>query len=311
MAMSKPFDATMRKLIELEPAAWLRFLHIPVTNPERVLVIDSNLSTVTADADKVLLVDEPLPWIEHVELQAGRDTELPDRVHGYSTLLRRSHKMPVHTTIVLLRPAADGSELTGTHELRDRHGDVYDWFRYDVVRLWRQLVQEILAAGLAVLPLAPVADVPAEKIPEVLVAISERMTTESSPDQAATIWAATKILLGLRYSIEQVEEMVRGVSAMILGIRGIEESSVYQDIFAKGEAKGLSEGRVEGRAEGLTEGRIEEARRVMQELGSKKFGEPEEAVRARIIAIDDVDQLNALLARILDVATWDELLRPL
>jgi predicted transposase YdaD len=231
MAMNKPFDATMRKLIELEPAGWLRFLHISVTNPERVLVIDSNLSTVTADADKVLLVDEPLPWIEHVELQAGRDTELPDRVHGYSTLLRRSHKMPVHTTI-----------------------------------------------------------------------------------QAATIWAATKILLGLRYSIVQVEEMVRGVSTMILGIRGIEESSVYQDIFAKGEAKGLSEGRVEGRVEGrtegLTEGRIGEARRVMLELGCKKFGEPEEAVRARISASDDVDQLNALLARILDVTTWDELLRP-
>ena len=61
-----------------------------------------------------------------------------------------------------------------------------------------------------------------------------------------------------RYSIEQVEEMVRGVSAMILGIRGIEESSVYQDIFAKGEAKGLSEGR--------TEGRIEEARAAVREL---------------------------------------------
>jgi hypothetical protein len=130
MAMSKPFDATMRELIELGPAAWLRFLHIPIADPACVLVIDSNLSTVTADADKVLLVNESSPWNEHVELQAGRDIELADRVHGYSTLLRRRRKVPVHTTIVLLRPAANGSELTGTHELRDRHGDVYDWFRY-------------------------------------------------------------------------------------------------------------------------------------------------------------------------------------
>jgi predicted transposase YdaD len=306
MAMSKPFDATMRELIELGPAAWLRFLHIPIADPACVLVIDSNLSTVTADADKVLLVNEQAPWIEHVELQAGRDIELADRVHGYSTLLRRRHKVPVHTTIVLLRPAADGSELTGTHELRDRHGDVYDWFRYDVVRLWHQPVEEILAAGLPVLPLAPVADVPANKIPEVLAVISERLITESSPEQAATIWAATKILLGLRYSIEQVAELVRGVSAMILGIRGIEESSVYQDIFAKGEAKGLSEGRVEG----LAEGRLEEARQVLLQLGSKKFGEPEAAMRAQITAIVDVDTLNAFVARILDVATWDELLQP-
>ena len=95
--MSKRFDATMRKLIELEPAAWLRFLHVPIADPNRVLVIDCNLSTVTAEADKVLWVDEPAPWIEHIELQAARDIELPDRMHLYRTLLRRSHKVPVHT----------------------------------------------------------------------------------------------------------------------------------------------------------------------------------------------------------------------
>jgi len=55
-AMSKPFDATMRILIELEPAAWLRFLHIPVADPDRVKVIDSNLSTVTAEADKGMIL---------------------------------------------------------------------------------------------------------------------------------------------------------------------------------------------------------------------------------------------------------------
>ena len=176
--MAKPFDATMRKLIELEPAAWLRFLHIPVSDPACVKVIDSNLSTVIAEADRVLWVDEPMPWIEHVELQAARDIELPDRVHGYSTLLHRSRKVPVHTTIVLLRPVADGPELTGTHEIRDRQGDVYDWFRYDIVRVWQQPVDEVLAAGLPVLPLAPVAAVSAERLPEVLVAISERFGSE-------------------------------------------------------------------------------------------------------------------------------------
>jgi hypothetical protein len=83
--MSKPFDATMRKLIELEPAAWLRFLHIPVANPDRIRVIDSNLSTVIAEADKVLWVDDPAPWIEHIELQAARDLRLGDRLHMNSS----------------------------------------------------------------------------------------------------------------------------------------------------------------------------------------------------------------------------------
>ena len=206
----------------------------------------------------------------------------------------------MHTTIVLLQPVADGPDLTGTHEIRDRHGDVYDWFRYDIVRVWQQPVDEVLAAGLPVLPLAPVAAVTAEKVPDVLVAISQRLISETSPEQAATIWAATRVLMGLRYSVEQVEEMVRGVSAMILGIRGIEESSVYQDIFAKGEAKGLVEGR--------DEGRIEEARQAVLTVGRKKLGPPDEEERMKIATIDNVDRLNALLERILDVASWEELL---
>jgi predicted transposase YdaD len=302
--MSKPFDATMRKLLELEPAAWLRFLHVPLTDPDRVRVIDSNVSTITAEADKVLWVDEQEPWIEHVELQAGRDIGLPDRVHHYNTSLGRAHQVPVHTTIVLLRPAADGPDVIGTYERRYRNGDVYDWFRYDVMRIWHQPVEEVLASGLPVLPLAPVANVEPEQLPGVLVAISERLVRETSPEQATTLWAATKVLMGLRYPKEQVEEFERRVSAMILGVRGIEESSVYQDIFAKGEAKGEATGEAKGEAKG----RVEEARLTILRLGRKKFGPPDEGTRTAIDEIDDVDQLNSLLDRMLDVSTWHDLL---
>jgi predicted transposase YdaD len=298
--MPKPFDATMRKLLELGPAAWLQFLHVPFTDPARVRVIDSNVSTVTAEADKVLWVDEPEPWIEHVELQAGRDIGLPRRAHYYNTSLDHAHQVPVHSTIILLRPAADGAELNGIYERRYRSGDVYRWFRYDVLRIWEQPVEEILAAGLPILPLAPVANVEPERMPSVLAAISGRFVRETSLDQAATLWAATKVLMGLRYPKEEVEALTRGGSAMVLGIRGIEESSVYQDIFAKGEAKGEERGEAKGR--------LEEARTTLLRLGRKRLGPITEAIEARITALVDLDRLNDLLDRSLEVATWDELL---
>jgi predicted transposase YdaD len=177
-----------------------------------------------------------------------------------------------------------------------------------VVRIWQQPVEEVLASGLPVLPLAPVANVEPDQVPKVLLAISERLVRETSPEQAATFWAATKVIMGLRYPKEQVEEFERGVSAMILGVRGIEESSVYQDIFAKGEAKGKAEGEAKGKAEGEAKGRLESARLAVLRLGRKKFGTPAEDVRAAIDAIDDVDQLGSLLDRVLDVSTWHELL---
>ncbi len=59
---------------------------------------------------------------------------LADTVHYYNTALGRSRKVPVHSTIILLRPAADGPDINGLFERRDRNGDVYDWFRYHVAK---------------------------------------------------------------------------------------------------------------------------------------------------------------------------------
>ena len=89
---------------------------------------------------------------------------------------------------------------------------------------------------------------------------------------------------------------------MVLGIHGIEESSVYQDIFSKGEAKGRAEG------EGEAQGRAEEARKILLRQGRKRLGAPDESVLDRIAALSDPDRLDLLLDRLLDVSSWDELL---
>ncbi len=304
--MPKPFDATMRTLVELEPAAWLRFLRIPVQEPASIRVIDSNISTVSAEADKVLWIEDPEPWIEHLELQASRDRDLPDRVHWYSAIMRHGHGVPIHSTVILLRPAADGPELNGVYEQTSRHGDVYDSFRYNIVRIWERPVNEILNAGLPILPLATVADVEPEEVPRVLLSISDRIAREADPKQAATLWNATRVLMGLRYPVSQVNEFIEGISAMLFGIRGIEESSVYQDILQKGEILGRAEGEIKGRAEG----EIEATRKLLLRLGQRKFGPPSELNQDQLNALHDFDQLTKLTERILDISSWDELLTP-
>lgn len=127
--MAKAFDATTRQLIEMGPAAWLEYLGIAVPDPSRIRVIDSNLATIVPEADRVIWVEVPDPWIEHLELQAGRDLRFTDRAHLYSVVLESHHVVPVRTTLVLLREQADGPELTGVLEKRYRDGTVYDQFR--------------------------------------------------------------------------------------------------------------------------------------------------------------------------------------
>ena len=82
---------------------------------------------------------------------------------------------------------------------------------------------------------------------------------------------------------------------MLYGIRGIEESSVYQGILKKGEASG----------------RAEEAREILIFLGSRRFGRPNPQVEAQIAALSDRDRLHELVARVHTVGNWDELLNSL
>src|SRR5262249_29499288 len=151
-------------------------------DPNQVEVIDSNVSTVTAEADKVMRIGGPQRRIVHAEILAGRDLALPERAHWYNTLLRRRHSVPVWTAVVLLRPAAEGPDLTGTYAGSFPGKGRSLWFAHDVIRVWQLPPEGLLTAGLPVLPLAPVSDVAAERLPEVLTAVAQRLKREAGPE---------------------------------------------------------------------------------------------------------------------------------
>ena len=102
--MSKLFDALTRSLLEKYPADWLNQLGLIHGEPVRVM--NSDLSSVTAEADKVIRVEGPQPWLVHIELQAGYDRTLPRRLLRYNALLNVKHDLPVHTVAILLHPGA-------------------------------------------------------------------------------------------------------------------------------------------------------------------------------------------------------------
>jgi predicted transposase YdaD len=95
---------------------------------------------------------------------------------------------------------------------------------------------------------------------------------------------STYLLMGLRYRPAVAAQLLQGVRAM-------KESSTYQAILAEGEAVG----------------RAEEARKVLLLLGGKQFGPPDPQVRAAITAAN-LERLERLTERLLDVSSWDELL---
>ena len=276
--MPKPSDATTKALVEADPAGLLAYAGLPPDGP--VTVLSAELSAVTAEADAVLRVDGPRPWLVHIEFQTGRDASIAARLLRYNVLVAARHDLPVQSVVVLLRREADSPGTVGTLERRMPDGRLVHDFRYLVVRCWERPVEEILAGPLAPLAVAAEAD-----LPGVIRRMQARVDREAAPGAAGELWTSTDILLGLSHDADFIRVLLRGV-------RNMKESSTYQAILQ----------------EGREEGRIEVARSMVLRLGCKRFGPPSPAAAAAIQAVANTERAEALAERVYEVSSWDELL---
>jgi hypothetical protein len=58
----------------------------------------------------------------------------------------------------------------------------------------------------------------------------------------------------------------------------------------------------------MEKGHMDEIRRLLLRLGTRRFGPPDQAVPAALITIADTKRLERLVEALLDVACWQELL---
>src|SRR5262245_59317605 len=142
--MSKPFDATLKHLLELSPLSWADLAGFPAASVE---VIDADVSTVTGASDKTLRASGDIEWLLDINFQRGPDASVPRRTHLYSTLLEYRHQLPVRSVVVLLTPKAQLSVISGTHQRGFPGEEPYDTFRYWVLKVWELPPERLLSGG--------------------------------------------------------------------------------------------------------------------------------------------------------------------
>lgn len=292
----KPYDATAKELLEADPAGWVEFLGLRADGP--VTVADSDVSTITAAVDKLLLVGGASPYLLHIEFQAWRDPTLAGRLLWYNVLIGYRHEKPVRSVAVLLRRESDVRSIDGRLVLTQPDGQDYLDFRYLVVRVWELPVESLLTGPLGAVPFAPLGDVEAGRLADVLRRVGERIDAEADRPAADRMLMATEILAGMRLPGPEVKRLFQEVFGMSR-IHGIEESSIARELIERGEARGKAQGRAEGLAR---------ARRVLLTLGGALVGPPSPEVVEVIGRIDDLDRIGAISDRLPSAASWEELL---
>jgi hypothetical protein len=282
--MPLPFDATVKDLVFRFPTDYGQ--EFARTGSTPLVALNVDLSTITAATDVVLGRGDPLDALIDLNFQSGWADDLLARVLLYNALLYYRYRVPVHSIVVLLRPLANDLRLDeGVHySVWPERGQTD--FRFEVVRLWQRPVEEFLTGGLGTLPLAPLAQLPQgasreEVLADILRRIGERLTQEAGPEEAGRLWTATFILSGLILPREVLGPLFRGVL-------GMEESSGYQII--------------------LDRGAIKEVKKILLRQGQKRFGAPDQGVITAVDSVNDLERLERMTDRVLDVASWQELL---
>src|SRR5262249_4595835 len=157
--------------------------------PGTVSVIDSEITTLTASADKVLRVDAPVPYLIDLEPQSSHETELPRKPWYRQVALDYKHKLPVLTVLILLRKEADSPGLTGSYERHLPDGSLADRYNYRVVRLWQEAPDPYLTGGVSLVPLAPLTDVAEADLQGLIDRMAGRINPEPKP-RVDMLWTA-------------------------------------------------------------------------------------------------------------------------
>jgi hypothetical protein len=277
--VSKTFDATLNTLIDAHAADWADFLAARVglpTGPSEPL--DTDLSA-TLQADRLFRVNGPVPAVLHLELESSGRLGIPGELLRYNVAVHGVTGLPVYSVLLLLRPKATATDLSGTHELPGTDGRPYLSFRYTVVRVWQEGVDDLLRAGPGLAPLSLLTNEAANDLDAAFDRLRERLR---QPDVASNVaedlLGSTYVLGGLRYDDARLANLYRRLS-MIL-----EDSTTYQAILRKGMQE------------------------MVLRLAAKRFGPPEAGVAETVRGVTDRERLERMAERVLDATGWDDVL---
>jgi hypothetical protein len=282
--MSLPFDATLKDLVQTYLPDYERSLGLTEFAPLVPLNVD--LATISAATDIALGHGDPPDHVVDLNFQSGPDPDLAARMLMYQAILHYRYRVPVHSVVVLLRPAADHPHLTGRLRYSGKRRKGKMDFSYEVIRLWQRPTRPFLTGGLGALPLASLCRLPVgvpvvEALEPIIRQIAGRLTREALPEVKAHLPAAAYVLTGLRVSGGEADQLFQGVQNM-------EESSTYQAILARGSIKALQN--------------------TLLRQGQQRFGVATASTQAAIQGITDEARLERMTERVLVVSDWQELL---
>jgi hypothetical protein len=283
-------EAILRKLVGMDPGAFLSLVGFSSAGP--VTLIEWGVFPHVVPVDMVLRASAKEPWLAVVELVTRRDADVVARLEVTSIHVAIRLNLPIAPVVVLVRPEADDSGITGRKVVRGPGGEAITEFSYEVARIWQEPPAHP-PGGRQTSTLERLQD---SGLPDLIRTLQGRVAASRSGQESEPVtWLVFALPDAARVDqkvLDEVTELERMAPCVYLMVDKRDD------------------GRIVSREEGCAVMRWK-----LFQQGIRRFGLPDERIASIIGCITSPRRLTALdhmIARIASndrpITTWDQLL---
>lgn len=244
-------------------------------------------------------------FLIHIENQAYSEADFSRRMFNYFSRFIQSSGLDVYPIVLFTFDAPLRAE-PDSFNVHFPNLEVLT-FRFHSIQLnrlnWRDFVRRPNPIAAALMAKMKIAE--GERIYVKLECLRLLATLKLNPAKSRLIYGFVNSYLNL--SSEENTIFTREIEAL-----APEEKSpmieLTNDWIEKGKLIGKAAGKREGKREGIAEGKRQGMFELLMKIGSKKFGDPSEAVSIELGQIKETTRLEALSDRLDDAKSWQELL---
>jgi predicted transposase YdaD len=285
-------DIPIKKLIELRPADWARYIQ-PGCREEWVTNFKTNYTPKKESRlDSVLEITDPNgPYLLNFEPMGYRDNALPARMLRYRSdiweaTLTEGRGIPSIRQVVMFFYRENDN---GLHRLQDWWEMGVLEYSYEVIRVWEQRREPVIAAKLVGLyPLLPLMkgeneqETPDQALKE-CISVVQKVEDESL---ILDLLAVMAIMAGGRFPEKLVLSMIRREMVM--------ESPIFQEWVKEERAEAEARGEVRGRQDSICK------------YLEVRFGTAALELQRQVRDISSLDELNRIINSIYTTGTIEE-----
>lgn len=250
--MAKKVDISSKRLIDLAPTSWVRWL----TGDATLEVLDmpsGEFQWLSRASDVVIRVESTRDGVFLVinEVQLRPDKQMALRIRVYSALAEERYQLPVYPVVVNILPPQPGVGIASHYHSNFRGLVAHQDFK--VINLWEVDANLAFTAELApLLPFTPILKGGGDE-----ATVKKALHLMRAKQDFAELESLLAFFASFALELQVIQRIMRWDMAVI------RESPWYHEILQEGVELGMEQGIEQGMEQGIEQG-IEQGRR--QEL---------------------------------------------